>query len=32
VRELVFEMPDCGEGEGFLLLQDPMSDLRLAAN
>lgn len=31
-RDLSVEMPDCGEGDGFLLLQNPMADLTLAAN
>mgnify|MGYP005855409771 CR=1 FL=1 len=32
LRDLTVEMPDCGEGDGFLLLQNPMADLTLAAN
>jgi hypothetical protein len=32
LRDLAVEMPDCGTGDGFLLLQNPMADLKLAAN
>jgi hypothetical protein len=32
LRDLSVEMPPCGEGDGFLLLQNPMADLTLAAN
>ncbi|MFN3641372.1 MAG: hypothetical protein ACK4TB_00435 [Gemmobacter sp.] len=32
LRDLSVPMPDCGEGDGYLVLQNPLADLTLAAN